>query len=120
MNEQINTTRVDLTVAQERLSKIVDLAHDLGRITYVTRDGRPLAAIVPVGFKATFASPAALDAAYDAAFPGLPRGMTEEEARRRLRAALNASYSHMADALEEAEQRGAREALRANTETPQD
>lgn len=96
----------------DRTGELAKRAHERGEIFYLTKDGRALAAIVPVGFKGTAASQAALDAAYDAAFPGLPKGMTEGEARRRLKAALNASYMHFADALEEAEKRGAKEALK--------
>lgn len=110
-----NEQRVPVSECCDRTIELAERAHETGETFHLTHQGRTLAAIVPVGFKGTIVSPAALDAAYNAAFPGLPAVMTEEEARRRLRAALNASYSHMADALEEAEQRGAREALRMDT-----
>ena len=62
--------------------------------------------------KATACPPSVLDAAYDAAFPGLPGGMTEGEARRRLTAALNAAYPHLADLLDKAAERALSEAWR--------
>lgn len=108
----------------DRTEELAERAHENGEIFYLTRDGRALAAVVPVGMKAV-PVPAALDAAYDAAFPGLPGSMTEGEARRRLTAALNAAYGHYADALEEAEQYGAKKAMseawrrfELNTEEP--
>lgn len=94
----------------DRTEELATRAHENGEIFYLTQDGRPLAAVVPVGMKAV-AVPSALDAAYDAAFAGLPGGMTEGEAKRRLTAALNASYQHYADALEKSEQYGARRAM---------
>jgi antitoxin (DNA-binding transcriptional repressor) of toxin-antitoxin stability system len=94
----------------DRTEELAERAHENGEIFYLTRDGQPLAAVVPVGMKAT-AIPGALDAAYDAAFPGLPGDMTEGQARRRLAAALNAAYMHYADGLERAEQYGAQRAM---------
>lgn len=94
----------------DRTEELAERAHENGEIFYLTRDGRPLAAVVPVGMKAT-AVPGALDAAYDAAFPGLPGDMTEGEARRRLTAALNAAYMHYADGLEKSERYGAQRAM---------
>lgn len=95
----------------DRTKELAERAHESGEIFYLTRDGRALAAVVPVGVKATACPPSALEAAYDAAFPGLPRGMTEGEARRRLTAALNAAYPHLADLLDAAERRGADRAM---------
>lgn len=40
---------------------------------------------------------APLKAAMDAAWPGLPEGMTLEEAERRTRAALAAAYPHLVE-----------------------
>lgn len=40
---------------------------------------------------------ATLKAAMDAAWPGLPAGMTLEEAERRTRAAIAAAYPHLVD-----------------------
>lgn len=108
----------------DRTEELARRAHEKGEIFYLTEGGRPLAAVVPVGMRAV-AVPGALDAAYDAAFPGLPGDMTEGEAKRRLTAALNASYLHYADALEKSEQHGARRAMseawrtfELNTEEP--
>ncbi len=42
-----------------------------------------------------------LKAAMDAAWPGLPDGMTLEEAERRTRAALTAAYPHLVDARDQ-------------------
>lgn len=94
----------------DRTEELAERAHGNGEIFYLTRDGHALAAVVPVGVRST-AVPGALDAAYDAAFPGLPGGMTEGEARRRLTAALNAAYMHYADGLEKSEQYGAQRAM---------
>lgn len=108
----------------DRTEELAKRAHENGEIFYLTEDGRPLAAVVPVGMRAV-AVPGALDAAYDAAFSGLPGDMTEGEAKRRLTAALNASYLHYADALEKSEQYGAQRAMseawrtfELNTEEP--
>lgn len=90
---------------------MAERAHYIGEVTLLTQDGRPLAAVVPMGVRATACPPSALKAAYDAAFSGLPRGMTEEEAKRRLTAALNAAYPHLADLLDVAEERGYRRGL---------
>lgn len=95
----------------DRTGELAERAHENGEIFYLTRDDRALAAIVPVGMKATACPPSALKAAYDAAFPGLPDGMTEGQAKRRLTAALNAAYPHLADLLDAAESRGARGAM---------
>lgn len=94
----------------DRTGELAERAHQNGEIFYLTRDGHALAAVVPVGMKST-AVPGALDAAYDAAFPGLPEEMTEDDARRRLTAALNAAYMHYADGLEKSEQYGAQRVM---------
>lgn len=108
----------------DRTEELAERAHENGEIFYLTRDSNTLAAIVPIGRRAV-AVPGALDAAYDAAFPGMPGAMTEGEAKRRLAAALNAAYTHYADALEKAEQYGAQQAMseawrrfELNTEEP--
>ncbi len=108
----------------DRTEELARRAHENGEIFYLTEDGRPLAAVVPGGMRAV-AVPGALDAAYDAAFSGLPGDMTEGEAKRRLTAALNASYLHYADALEKSERYGAQRAMseawrtfELNTEEP--
>jgi hypothetical protein len=109
----------------DRTEELAERAHRNGEIFYLTRDSRALAAVVPVGSKASAVPDSALDAAYDAAFPGLPGEMTEGEAKRRLTAALNAAYPHLADLLDRAEERGARRAMseawrrfELNTEEP--
>jgi hypothetical protein len=102
---------VPLESARGKLGKLADQAHNHGEITYLTRHGRALAAIVPVGCKATALPSDTLRAAYDAAFPGLPEGLTEEEAKRRLTAALNATHGHLADILDRAFTEGARRAV---------
>lgn len=108
------TTRpeyVPLEQARGRLGKLADEAHNDGRISYLSRHGRAVAAIVPVGMKASALPASSIDAAYDAAFSGLPDGMTEEEARRRLTAALNATHGHLAAILDRAFQEGADRAM---------
>lgn len=95
----------------DRTEELARRAHENGEVFYLTDQSRTLAAIVPVGMKATAMPGGTLDAAYDAAFPGLPGNMTEGEAKRRLTAALNAAYPHLADAMESAEQRGANRAM---------
>jgi hypothetical protein len=83
------------------------LAHNGGKISYLTLGGRRMAAVVPVGGQASAVPASSLDAAYKAAFPGLPEGMTEEDARQRLNAALNAAFPHLADLLDKAFREGA-------------
>jgi hypothetical protein len=109
----------------DRTEELAERAHRNGEIFYLTRDSRALAAIVPVGSKASAVPDSALDAAYDAAFPGPPGEMTEGEAKRRLTLALNAAYPHLADLLDRAEGRGAQRAMseawrrfELNTEEP--
>lgn len=97
---------VTLEDARAKLGDIAKQAHN-GQITYLTRYGRPLAAVVPVGSTATALPDSILQAAYDAAFPGLPHGMEEGEAKRRLTAALNATHGHLADILDRAFTEGA-------------
>lgn len=94
-----------------RTTDLASRAHYQGETAYLTLLGRRLAAIVPVGYQATSMPGGTLDAAYRAAFSGLPSGMNEEEARRRLTAALNAAYPHLADAMDSAERRGADRAM---------
>lgn len=91
--------------ARKALGPIADRAHNEGVITYLTRYGRPIAAIVPVGSRATALPDSAIDAAMAAAWPGLPKGVSLDEARRRTIAALNAAYPHIADLLDRAEQK---------------
>lgn len=102
---------VPLEAARAKLGKLADQAHNHGEITYLTRHGNALAAIVPVGCKATALPSGTLQAAYDAAFPGLPHGMTEGEAKRRLTRALNATHGHLADILDRAFTEGADRAM---------
>lgn len=101
---------VTLEEARPKIGDIAKSAHE-GRITYLTRYGRPLAAVVPVGSTATALPESVLQAAYDAAFPGLPHGMEEDEAKRRLTAALNATHGHLADILDRAFTEGAERAV---------
>ena len=101
---------VTLEDARAKLGDIAKQAHN-GQITYLTRYGRPLAAVVPVGSTATALPDSILKAAYDAAFPGLPHGMEEGEAKRRLTAALNATHGHLADILDRAFTEGAQRAV---------
>jgi len=102
---------VSLEGARAKLGKLADDAHEHGQITLLTRHGKAVAAIVPVGVKATALPDGILQAAYDAAFPGLPGYMTEGEAKRRLTAALNATHGHLADILDRAFQEGAQRAV---------
>ena len=102
---------VPLEQARSKLGKMADAAHGDGKISYLTRHGTAVAAIVPVGMKASALPSSVIDAAYDAAFPGLPEGMTEGEAKRRLTAALNATHGHLADILDRAFQEGADRAM---------
>lgn len=104
--QDVPADRLDMQV-----KRMAERAHYVGEVTHLTQDGRPLAAIVPMGVRATACPPSALEAAYDAAFPGLPHGMTEGEAKRRLTAALNAAYPHLADLMDSAEERGYRRGL---------
>lgn len=92
--------------ARKTLGPIADRAHNQGQITYLTRNNQRIAAIIPVGSRATALPAAILDAAMDAAWPGLPAGMTMGEARRRTTAAINAAYPHVADLLDRAERDG--------------
>ncbi|MEW2393089.1 hypothetical protein AB0933_32485 [Streptomyces venezuelae] len=78
-----------------QVGDLVDDAHYEGTVTHITRRGRRLASIVPVGVKASSIPDTAIDAAFDAAWPGLPDGISMSEARRRIIAALNAAYPHM-------------------------
>lgn len=89
--------------ARKTLGAIADQAHDDGVITYLTRYGRSIAAVIPVGSRASAIPDSAIDAAMDAAWPGLPEGISLSEARRRTVAALNAAYPHLADLLDAAE-----------------
>lgn len=91
--------------ARKTLGAIADQAHNEGVITYLTRHGRPIAAVIPVGSSASAIPDSAIDAAMDAAWPGLPEGISLSEARRRTVAALNAAYPHLADLLDAAERR---------------
>lgn len=102
---------VSLENARPKLGKLADEAHGDGKISYLTRHGYPVAAIVPVGSKASALPDSVLDAAYRVAFPGLPAGMTEDDARRRLTAALNATHGHLADILDRAFREGADRAM---------
>ncbi|QBZ71973.1 hypothetical protein SEA_KRADAL_75 [Streptomyces phage Kradal] len=95
----------------DRTEELARRSHETGEVFYLTDQAHALAAIVPVGSRASAAPDSALDAAYDAAFPGLPGEMTEGEAKRRLTAALNAAYPHLADLLGRAEERGAQRAM---------
>lgn len=89
--------------ARKTLGAIADQAHNEGVITYLTRHGQSIAAVIPVGSRASAIPNSAIDAAMDAAWPGLPEGITLSEARRRTIAALNAAYPHLADLLDAAE-----------------
>lgn len=102
---------VSLENARAKLGKLADQAHEHGEITYLTRHASAVAAIVPVGSKATALPDGILQAAYDAAFPGLPGYMTEGEAKRRLTLALNATHGHLADILDRAFTEGAERAV---------
>lgn len=102
---------VPLEQARSKLGKLADEAHNDGKISYLSRHGRAIAAIVPVGMKASALPASVIDAAYDAAFPGLPGELTEGEARRRLTAALNATHGHLADILDRAFREGAERAM---------
>lgn len=102
---------VPLEQARARLGKLADSAHHDGKISYLTRHGNAYAAIVPVGVNASALPASVIDAAYDAAFPGLPAGMDEGQARRRLTAALNATHGHLADILDRAFREGADRAM---------
>jgi hypothetical protein len=95
----------------DRTEELARRAHENGEVFYLTDRSQTLAAIVPVGSKASAMPGGLLDTAYDAAFPGLPGEMTEGEAKRRLTAALNAVYPHLADAMERAERHGAQRAM---------
>lgn len=81
----------------DRTGELADRAHENGEVFYLTRNGRRLAAIVPVGNQSTAAPEGALAAAREAGFGDLPHVLDEAEVRRRLTAALNAAYPHMAD-----------------------
>jgi antitoxin (DNA-binding transcriptional repressor) of toxin-antitoxin stability system len=102
---------VPLEQARAKLGKLADEAHNDGKISYLTRHGKAIAAVVPVGSRASALPASIIDAAYDAAFPGLPKDMTEGEAKRRLTAALNATHGHLADILDRAFQEGADRAM---------
>ncbi|MEU9014230.1 type II toxin-antitoxin system prevent-host-death family antitoxin [Streptomyces sp. NPDC048479] len=106
---------VGIEEARRTLGDIADRAHNDGQITYLTRHGRPLAAVIPVGSRSSAIPDAAIDAAMDAAWPGLPEGVSLSEARRRTIAALNAAYPHLADLLDQAE----RQAIEAADALPQ-
>lgn len=91
-----------LEQARGSIGKIANSAHLEGRITYLTRNGKSVAAVVPVGSKGSALPDSVIDAAMEAAWPGLPECMTLDEARRRTVAALNAASTHLADLLDKA------------------
>jgi hypothetical protein len=95
----------------DRTGELAERAHKNGEIFYLTSNGVPLAAVVPIGMKATALPVGSIEAAYDAAFPGLPGGMTEGEAKRRLTAALNVTHMHLADLLDRTYREGAEQAV---------
>lgn len=110
---------IGIEEARKALGAIAESAHSQGTLTYLTRYGRPIAAVVPVGSKASAIPKSAIDAAMDAAWATLPDGFTREDARRRTVSALNAAHPHLAGLLDQARrqgevtaQRGARERMR--------
>lgn len=105
---------VGIEEARKALGAIADSAHNEGVITYLTRYGRPIAAVIPIGSWASAVPDSAIDAAMSAAWPGLPKGISLGQARRRTIAALNAAYPHLADLLDTAE----REAIEAADALP--
>lgn len=92
---------VGIEEARGQLGDLADRAHNGGGITYLTRYGTRVAAIVPIGSRATAAPDAAIDAAMEAAWPGLPEGISYGEARRRTIAAINAAYPHLSELLDQ-------------------
>jgi antitoxin (DNA-binding transcriptional repressor) of toxin-antitoxin stability system len=101
---------VGIEEARKNLGPIADRAHNEGTITYLTRYGRPIAAVVPVGSRASAIPDSAIDAAMDAAWPDLPEGISLSEARRRTIAALNAAHPHLADLLDQTERKAIEDA----------
>ncbi|RSS43844.1 hypothetical protein [Streptomyces sp. WAC08241] len=98
---------VGIETARPQLGDLANQAHYGGTISYLTRNGRRVAAIVPVGSQASALPASIIDAAVQAAWPGLPPGVSAEEARRRTIAALNAAQPHLADLMDRAEREGA-------------
>lgn len=98
-----SSEEIGIEEARKTLGAIADRAHNEGTTTYLTRHNQRIAAVIPVGCRASAVPDSVIDAAMDAAWPGLPDGMTIGEARRRTVAALNAAYPHLPDLLDKAE-----------------